>query len=194
MDDFIDYYQKLQDKISEKEINNFWVICDRIDFKPIKNISKVDIQKYILGKVQYYREKTLANVKFIFESDTKLKKHINSKTGLLDDSALVLTIKIYIYCINNDGKIDYDDSNTWSLVISWTKDELNNNHFTIDELKKMIDTAYLRKIMSDMAGISYTSWLNRFNKLNKKKSKRSKSKQSKSKQSKSKRSKSKRSK
>ena len=172
MDDFINYYQKLQDKISEKEINNFWLICDRVDFKPIKNISKADIQKYIISKVQYYREKTLANIRFIFESDAKLKKHTDSNTGLLDDSTTVLTIKIYVYFINSEGKIDYDDSNTWSLVISWTKAELYNNHFTIDELKKMIDTAYLRKIMSDMSGISYTSWLNRFNRLNKKKSKR----------------------
>ncbi len=175
MDDFLDYYEKLQDKISEKEINNFWLICDRADFKPIKNMTKDDIQKYILNKVQYYRGKTLANIRFIFKSNTELKKHTNKETGLLDDNATILIIKIYIYFINNEGEIDYDDANTWSLVVSWTKKELNNNHFTIDELKKMIETAYLRKIMSDMSGISYTSWLNRFRVgLNKNKSKRTK--------------------
>ena len=98
MDEFLEYYQKLQDKISEKEINNFWLICDRVDFKPIKNISKSDIQKYILKKVQVYREKTLGNIKFFFKSDSELKKYTNSKTVQInpDKYGHFLTyIKIY---------------------------------------------------------------------------------------------------
>ena len=88
-------------------------------------------------------------------------------SGIISDKVSILTIKIYIYFINDLGEIDYDDSNTWSLVISWTRSELDNNRFTLDELKKMIDTAYLRQIETDMAGMSYTSWLKKFNKLNK---------------------------
>ena len=30
------YFNKLKDMVLDKELNDFWLLCDRSDFKPIK--------------------------------------------------------------------------------------------------------------------------------------------------------------
>lgn len=145
------YFNKLKDKLSEKDLNDFWIICGRSDFKPIKNIKKKEMQNYIKTKTQYYAGKNLANISIVF------RPRVNFNT--LKDSDWLLTIKIYIYNISSDGEIDTDESDTWSLIILYNKDELNDNHFTLNELNQMIQMGSSRKIISDMSGISYSNWI-----------------------------------
>jgi len=47
MSNIEDYFFKLKEKISEKELNDFWLVDGRSDFKPIKQVTKKDIQKFI---------------------------------------------------------------------------------------------------------------------------------------------------
>ena len=61
------YYNKLKEKIDDKELNNFWIICKRTDFKPIKNKNKKEIRNYINERLQYYKNKNIANIK-IYQS------------------------------------------------------------------------------------------------------------------------------
>ena len=38
-----EYFTKLKEKIKEKELNDFWILGERSDFKPIKNANKKSI-------------------------------------------------------------------------------------------------------------------------------------------------------
>lgn len=156
------YFNKLKDMVDEKELKNFWIICGRNDFKPIKNTTKSEMKAYLKTKPQFYRDKNIANIGLFF------------RRSFSDSAKWIFVIKIYIYAISDDGDIDYDSANTWSLVILYNSDELNNNHFTIKELLQMINLASNRTIMTDMAGINYTRWLQKLKKMDIKKVSRSK--------------------
>lgn len=156
------YYNKLKDMIDEKELKNFWLICGRSDFKPIKNITKSELKKYIKTKSQFYRDKNIANISFVF------KQNFN------ETADWIFVIKIYIYTISDDGDFGDDSSDTWSLIILYNANELDNNHFTIKELSQMVNIASNRTIMTDMTGIHYTRWLQKLKKSGIKKISRSK--------------------
>lgn len=109
--------------------------------------------------MQYYKDKNFINVGITFRPCIKFDK--------LKENDWILAIQIYIYKVSDDGKIDYDTSNTWRLVINYTKNELDNNRFTLNELKNMIDKTAEHSITSDLEGISYTNWLKQIKKYTK---------------------------
>lgn len=156
------YFNKLKDMVDEKELKNFWIMCGRNDFKPIKNTTKSEMKAYLKTKPQFYRNKNIANISLVF------------RPSFSDSAKWVFVIKIYIYTISDDGDIGYDSANTWGLTILYNANELNNNHFTIKELLQMISLASDGTIMTDMAGINYTRWLQKLKRKNIKKVSRSK--------------------
>jgi len=149
------YFNKLKEKIQEKELDNFWLFIDKSEFKPIKNVTKKDIQKKLKKDVEKYSGKKIAQVSLVFKPKISFKK--------LKNNDIIFTIKIFIFKINENGDIDYDTDSEWELVINYNVTELNNNHFTLKELNKMILASSKLKILSDISGIPYTNWLN-FNK------------------------------
>jgi hypothetical protein len=149
------YFNKLRDKLKEKELMDFWIFSDRTDFKPIKNITKKQMQTFLLGKARYYSGKNVANVCIIF------RPRVNF--NLDDDKNWIFTIKITIFQISDEGKIDTDIADSWELNINYNKKELSNNHFSINELDTMIKIASERKVISDMGGIFYSSWIKSYN-------------------------------
>ena len=154
-----EYVNKLRDKFIEKDLINFWIMSDRVDFKPIKNLKKKEIEKYLKSKSQYYGGKNIANVNMIFKFS-----NINSSKN----NEWIFFINITIYSIYEDGSIDKAINDSWDLNIYYNKTELSKNHFTIDELSNMIRYASSRKIMSDAGGISYTDWIRKLYKVLKK--------------------------
>jgi len=160
------YFFKLKDKLEEKELNDFWIFPDRTDFKPIKNKSRKQIQTYLKGKVRYYAGKKIANVYTIF------RPRINFNN--IKEEDWIYTIKITIFEISEEGNIATNLGDSWALNIVYNKKELAENHFSIKELDIMIKIASDRKIMSDMGGMSYSSWIRYYSDLLKKQRKNSK--------------------
>ena len=160
------YFFKLKDKLEEKELDDFWIFPDRSDFKPIKNTTKKQIQSYLKGKVKYYAGKKIANVYTIF------RPRINFNN--IKEEDWIYTIKITIFEISEEGNIDTSISDSWDLNIVYNKKELEDNHFSIKELDIMIKVVSDRNIMTDIGGMSYSSWIRSYNNLLKKQRKSSK--------------------
>lgn len=158
---FNTYYNSLQDKIKENELEDFWLLCENKSFKPIKNISLSWIKKYIKEKPEFYANKHLANIVFLFR-DPKTTK----------DTDWIFAIRIYIYKINDKGDIHCGTCHEWNLLIKYNKNELDENNFKINKLKNMIKLAQKRKVESDLSGISYSKWIGLLSKY-KSKNKRS---------------------
>lgn len=157
MTSFEIYFNKLNYMLHEKDLINFWILPERSDFKPIKNVSKKEMQQYLKTKPQYYNGKKIANVNIVFKPGIKFDK--------ITPKEKIFFIKIFIYIINEEGKIDYDDDNEWMLMISYTESELDKNHFTLKELNQMIKETTSLKISSDIGGITYTTWFNHKKKI-----------------------------
>jgi hypothetical protein len=155
----MDQFNELKDKVENKKLNNFWLICGRSDFKPFLDTTKKDIIKFISDKLQYYKNKNIANVSIIFRPKINFDK--------INDDDWVFSIQITIYNINNNGEIDYNVGSTWMLSIETSKKEFLENKFVLKELPQMIEMASDRRITSDVGGISYTSWLNKLAKKSK---------------------------
>lgn len=172
MSDIENYYNKLKEKINDKELNDFWVLCNKTDFKPFqKNVSKTAIKKLIKEDIDNFSKKYLANISIVF------KPKINFDKIKPDDK--ILTIKIYIYLVSKDGKIDTSIADTWSLTIHYSLNELENNKFSMTELDKMVESVRKKKVISDLVGISYTDWINNKKKSIKRSSKKKSKKRSK---------------
>ncbi len=168
MDNIKDYFITLKEVLSEKKLEYFWIICGQKKFKPL-NITRKEIQEVLKENVDSFRGKSLAEIRFIFAP-------INEWNIQRDKHGRVLTISIYIYEVNEKGLIDTNIADVWQCNIFYNKKELDENHVTIDELKEMINMVYKRKIVTDMAGITYTNWLTNYNRILDKKKKKSKSK------------------
>lgn len=160
MTSFEIYFNKLNDMLHKKDLINFWILPERSDFKPIKNVSKKKMQQYLRTKPQYYNGKKIANVNIVFKPGVKFDK--------ITPKEKIFFVKIFIYIIDEEGKIDYDDDNEWMLMISYTKNDLNVNHFTLKELNQMIKETTSLKISSDIGGITYATWINHKKKIKRK--------------------------
>ena len=50
----LDYLNKLAKKIEDKDLEVFWLLVDREDFKPLKNYSDKQLKKLFKNKIKYY--------------------------------------------------------------------------------------------------------------------------------------------
>jgi hypothetical protein len=101
------YLDKLDEKIDNKRLTNFWLLVDRVDFKPIKNLSDKDFYKKIKDKVNYYAGKRIANVTiYVKNKNSYIKKNDSlvhlvfdirkiSPSGLLSDTGRSLKVLYY---------------------------------------------------------------------------------------------------
>jgi hypothetical protein len=138
-----EYLTNLEKDLSEKKLDDFWVMCDG-DFKAIKK-SKTEIRKTLKEKAEYYKNKKISNIRLFFR-----------KNGL-DDNSWIFAIKITVYDINENGAIDTTINSTWGVYIKYSKDELSNNKFKVNALEKLVKKVSTKKLSSDMInGINYS--------------------------------------
>ena len=180
MDDIKEYYPVFEEVIREKGLKNFWIICKNTEFKPIV-MSKEKMREKVKKKAEQLKGLSIANITMLFYPLSYLDNP--------DPNKRIFIIHIYVYKINDKGEFDTGIKDTSKLSITYTKDELNNNHLTIDELKEMIRMVYKKKILTTLIGISHTSWQAQYNDVLKKEKLKELKKKSKSKRSKSKKSK-----
>jgi hypothetical protein len=101
------YLDKLDEKIDNKRLTNFWLLVDRVDFKPIKNLSDKDFYKKIKDNISYYAGKRVANVTiYVKNKNSYIKKNDSlvhlvfdirkiSPSGLLSDTGNSLKVLYY---------------------------------------------------------------------------------------------------
>jgi len=158
------YYKNLIKEIEENQMKSFWIFCNKEKLIKKETSKKQKLKEYIKGKKQLWN-KRIASINLLYSvSPDKID------ASKLDKD--VFTIKIYIYNINNQGDFDYDDINTWSLVVNYTKNEFDTKRPSYDKLidiiKQMVKLAEKQKIITDFVGISYTEFFNAYDKLKKK--------------------------
>ena len=105
------YLDKLDEKIDNKRLTNFWLLVDRVDFKPIKNLSDKDFYKKIKDNISYYAGKRVANVTiYVKNKNSYIKKNKSlvelvfdirkiSPSGLLSDTGRSLKVLYYLHSI-----------------------------------------------------------------------------------------------
>ena len=105
--DVKDYLDKFEEKIDNKKLDEFWILVDRDDFKPIKDLSDKELYKKIKDKVKYYAGKRIALVKiFVKNKESSIKANDSlihlvfdirkiSCTGLLVNVAESLKVLYY---------------------------------------------------------------------------------------------------
>lgn len=152
------YYNNLITQIEDNNMSNYWILPDN---SLIKGITKERIKRFIKTKPEFYNKQIVSVDLLDTIKPIKLQKASNDTE--------IFTIKIYVYNINNEGEFDYNDIDTWTLTINYTKEELENNQRTfdkfIDNINKMVKLAKSKKITSDFTGITYSQFLNSYNNL-----------------------------
>ena len=79
------YLDKLDEKIDNKNLDMFWLLVDRVDFKPIKDLSDKEFRKKIKDKVSYYAGKRISNVKIYVKNRDSCIKEKDSLVHLVFD-------------------------------------------------------------------------------------------------------------
>lgn len=159
-------------KITDKNLNtNFWVIADRVDFKPLKktvtlkkkeiktNIHSIkEIRDNILEeKGEYYKDKKFAEIKInidenILEKTNDIREYKNIKKKIL------LSVHVTIYLINSDGSLGLD--NKWELKVNYYVDDFRTLNFKLKNVEVLMRLVADSVIMSDsIEGISYKQML-----------------------------------
>ena len=118
--DVKDYLDKLEKKLEKKNLEEFWILVDRDDFKPIKDLSDKELKDKIKKKINYYAGKRIAHVTiFVKNKESSIKANDSlvhlvfgirkiSKTGLLVNVAESLKILYYKDDLENK-KITFKD-------------------------------------------------------------------------------------
>jgi len=157
--------------INKKLNNNFWIIADRADFKPLKktitvkkqeiktNIHSIkEIKDNILEeKGEYYKDKKFAEIKVIIEDDI-LSKVDNIREYKNIKNKIILSVKIIIYLIGNDGSINFEDK--WELKVNYNVDDFRTLNFklkNIEVLMRLVADSVI--ITNSIKGMSYKNLL-----------------------------------
>jgi hypothetical protein len=139
-----EYLDKLENDLSNKKLDDFWVLCDDSEFKAIKK-TKTEIKKTLKEKSDTYKNRKIANIRLFFN-----KKGLNNQSW-------IFAIKITIYEIDSEGKIDTTINSTWGVYIKYSENELSHNKFKVNALEKLVKKVSSKKLTSDMImGINYT--------------------------------------
>lgn len=166
-------------KIIDKNLNdNFWIIADRADFKPLQktiiikkkeiktNIHSIkEIRDCILNdKGEYYKDKKFACIKITLNdktidliSDIKQYKNIKNK--------IILDIQIIIFLISPTGFINF--TNKWELRVKYFIDDFRTLNFKLKNIEVLMRLVADNVVTSDsINGISYSDLLEKINKKN----------------------------
>jgi len=171
----------IKKKLEEKKMTNvFWVLADRIDFKPlmkitikndeeIKNIihSIKEIRDNLLDeKGEYYKGKKLASIKINFNDDITNKLEKCNFTGLLNNSILlhkdyafikekpILNVTITIFPIDDNGSINPE--NSWGIKVNYFIDDFFAIKFklkNVEVLMRLVSDSVIKSNLNE--GITY---------------------------------------
>jgi len=121
------YLKKLKKTLEEKELESFYVMVDRTDFKPMKGYDTPrDLMKMTVEKKQYYAGKRIADISLY----TNLK-------GLKTDE-FIFSIKIVIYKILENGKLSFNIKDTVGIRVNYYPDDFEKRRFRLKDVEKFM--------------------------------------------------------
>ena len=139
----VDYLHKLEKVLSNKKLDNFWVLCSS-DIKAIKK-SKTEIKKMLKDDSNKYKNKKIANIE------------LYTNPNGIEKQSWIFGIKITIYEIDENGQIDTTSNSVWGVYIKYSETELKNNKFKLNELEKLVKKTADKKLTSSLiAGINFS--------------------------------------
>jgi hypothetical protein len=162
------FYKKL---IKKNLHSNFWVIADRVDFKPLKKISinkknenKTNIhsireirENILDDKKEYYKNKKFSEIKITMDENilskiNDIKEYKNIK------NTIILSIHITIYLISDNGILNLE--NKWKLLVNYYIDDFRILNFKLKNIEVLMRLASDSVIITDnIEGISYKKLL-----------------------------------
>ena len=157
--EFETYFEKLRDKIEEKNMGDFWVRASDGNPEIITNKSMAALRALIERNKTEYAGTLMANVQITFRPRIDFARLRKDQT--------VLTINIEIFSVGQGGEINTSIADSWSLMIQYTSEELLQNKFSIQELQHMIKVAASKKIVTDIGGMSIGQYKKRLVKVSK---------------------------
>ena len=128
-------YTKLKTMIIEKELEDFWVMCDNKTFSPIKNMSTTNMTKMLKEKASIYGGRKIASVS------------LTPKHNKTYDSDFM--VHISIYQIDTDGTINKKPFSTWGLKYHYKIEDMNAMKFSMSQLHKIIHLCSTKKLIND---------------------------------------------
>lgn len=162
------FYKKIVDKNLQ---TNFWVIADRVDFKPLKksvivkkkeiktNIHSIkEIRENLLDiKGEYYRDKKFAEIK-ITMNENILSKINNIRQYKNIKNKIMFSVHVTIYLIDGEGKLNLE--NKWELLVNYYVDDFRTLNFKLKNIEVLMRLASDNVITTDtIDGISYKKLL-----------------------------------
>jgi len=152
-EDVKEYLTELMQKLADRELDNFWVMSDNADFKPIKRITKAEIKKKLAKKPQYYRGKHIAEVDV----------WMNPKK--VDTKEFVMSIKVMIFEIDEDGEIDKKSYKVWGICVNFMTEDLKKIKFSLKLVEALMRLANDKTYMNDtLNGELYKNFLSKLKK------------------------------
>ena len=161
--------------ISKNMNNNFWVIADRSDFKPLKKIniknnkeiktnihSIKEIRDNILDiKGEYYKDKKFADIKITINDEILEKINIINEYKNIKNK-VILNIHITIFLIDSTGNLNLNDK--WELKVNYYIDDFRTLNFKLKNIEVLMrlvmDSVITTKSIS---GINYKTLLEKIN-------------------------------
>jgi hypothetical protein len=149
------YITKLKEKLKEKQLQWFWVMADRKEFKPIKGKTKAYFREKFAANPGRYKGKHLAEIRLYINAD-----HI-------EKNEFIFSIKIGIMIINEKGEFDKGPigimPQTWGSRVNWfAKDFVGKDSvkITLKLVQRLMKLTQQQILWTDaMSGIPFTDFL-----------------------------------
>lgn len=125
-DKLIEYLKTERKLLVEKQLTEFWVLCDTDVFKPIKGLLEEQVEKILMDDPEKYRKRKIANIRIAFNPS---KKAIKTKH---------LLISFVIVVMNISSKGELKTSNQKTLCINYDVDDLNVRKFKMSDVKRFL--------------------------------------------------------
>lgn len=122
----IEYLKTERELLVEKQLTEFWVLCDTDVFKPIKRLSEEQVEKILMDDPEKYGKRKIANISIAFNPS---KKAIKTKNML---------ISFVIVVMNISSKGELKTSNQKTLRINYDVDDLNIRKFKMSDVKRFL--------------------------------------------------------
>lgn len=159
MNDIINNIKKFQLYLKNKDMQQFWIIKNRTDFKPLKKIITVKNNKvktnihsinelnndFLKDKGQYYIGKNFVNIKISFNNNV-INKIIDFKSLKKYKFNDIITVSVCVYTVNELEKLNIADS--WCSDIIYTFDSIKNIKFNLKNIEILVRLVCDKSLMN----------------------------------------------
>ena len=140
-----EYLTDLKERIEGKQMDNIWVMAERVDFKPMKGHTKASIQAMFKENVGQYADKLVSNIQIIIYPNK-------------DDKCIAL--KVLVYKISNTGDIDKSLNDSWGCKILYSRKSLTERKFLLKDVEQIMRWVANQQLLCDpLMGMSFESML-----------------------------------